>query len=301
MEAKTIQDVDRALLDVTWNENIMAADSNGNIGYWHPGLHPLRPTGFDDRLPYPGTGEAEWRGLLDRRQTPHVINPKRGWLVNWNNTPSTGWIEGDQEARERLSGGWHRVAWLQKLVRRMAKAPTFAAAQKVVEEEGSYSQQRPIATARLRRARRGASGNAAAVLDALLAWDGSYHRTDGNGTVDPGVGIWETFKDEAERIALDRLGNREAAKHLAGESGSSHAFDITNGEAYALRTLGPRDWRTAADATFAVLEQKFKSRDVAQWREPRKMYDVTAQGAGSAEDIPFFDRGTWEQIVEVGA
>jgi hypothetical protein len=114
------------------------------------------------------------------------------------------------------------------------------------------------------------------------------------------VGIWETFKDEAERIALDRLGNREAAKHLAGESGSSHAFDITNGEAYALRTLGPRDWRTAADATFAVLEQKFKSRDIAQWREPRKMYDVTAQGAGSAEDIPFFDRGTWEQIVEVG-
>ena len=23
--------------------------------------------GYDERLPYPGTGEAEWRGLLDRR------------------------------------------------------------------------------------------------------------------------------------------------------------------------------------------------------------------------------------------
>ena len=299
-ESKTIQDVDRAMLNVTWNENIMAADSSGNIGYWHPGLHPLRPVGYDERLPYPGTGEAEWRGLLDRRETPKSINPKRGWLVNWNNTPSVGWIEGDQEARERLSGGWHRVAWLQSLVRRMARNPSFAAAQKVVELEGTFAQQRPIATTKLRRAQRGARGTAAAVLDALLRWDGSYHRTDGNGTVDPGVPIWEQFKDEAERIALSRLGNPDAAKHLAGNPGKSHQFDISNGEAYALRTLKTKDWREAADATFAALEQRFKTRDVARWREPRKMYEVEAMGAASSPDIPFFDRGTWEQIVEVG-
>jgi hypothetical protein len=30
------------------------------------------------------------------------------------------------------------------------------------------------------------------------------------------------------------------------------------------------------------------------------MYDVTAQGAGQAPPLPFFDRGTWEQIVELG-
>ena len=32
---------------------------------------------------------------------------------------------------------------------------------------------------------------------------------------------------------------------------------------------------------------------------PRRMYKVTAQGAGSAPPLPFFDRGTWEQIVEL--
>ena len=85
---------------VTWNENVIAADSAGNIGYWHPGLHPLRPLGYDERLPYPGTGEAEWRGLLDRAtQTPRVINPKQGWLANWNNVPSEGWTSGDAEAQ----------------------------------------------------------------------------------------------------------------------------------------------------------------------------------------------------------
>jgi penicillin amidase len=110
--AQNIQDVDAAMQQVTWNENVMAADSHGNIGFWHPGLHPLRPAGYDERLPYPGTGEAEWSGLMDRRQTPHVINPKQGWLSNWNNVPSEGWTAGDSAASERNSGRYHRNSWL---------------------------------------------------------------------------------------------------------------------------------------------------------------------------------------------
>src|SRR5215212_10986467 len=65
-DARNVGEVDRALRRVSWNENIIAADDAGHIGYWHPGLHPLRPRGWDERLPYPGTGEAEWRGLLPR-------------------------------------------------------------------------------------------------------------------------------------------------------------------------------------------------------------------------------------------
>ena len=64
--ATSIQDVARAAGKVTWNENIMAADDKGNIGWWHPGLLPLRPRGYDERLPYPGTGQAEWRGFLSQ-------------------------------------------------------------------------------------------------------------------------------------------------------------------------------------------------------------------------------------------
>src|SRR3712207_5050845 len=88
---------------VTWNENLMAADSQGNIGYWHPGLLPIKPRGYDERLPFPGTGEAEWKGFLSVAQRPHVINPKQGWLANWNNVPSVGWTQGDFPARERRS------------------------------------------------------------------------------------------------------------------------------------------------------------------------------------------------------
>ncbi len=324
--AQTIQDVDAAMQQVTWNENVMAADSSGNIGFWHPGLHPLRPEGFDERLPYPGTGEAEWRGLLDRRRTPHVVNPKQGWLANWNNVPSEGWTAGDSEASERNSGRFHRHTWLTWLVRDLMRDPTWERAEGAIVRSGTVAQQRPVAGRRLRLARfgsqkrrirrRGGRGpiryrkpryaaarpgsNEARVLDALLAWDGSYHRKDDQGTVDPGVAIWEAFKDEAEKIAVRKLGTTPAAaEHLLGKPGASHAFDIANGEAYALRTLKPGDYKVAAAQTFVELEKRFGSSDIAAWREPRRMYAVTAQGAASPPDLPFFDRGTWEQLLEV--
>jgi hypothetical protein len=89
------------------------------------------------------------------------------------------------------------------------------------------------------------------------------------------------------------------ARHLGGTTGSSHEFDITNGEAFALRTLSRGGYRQAAEATFAALARRFRTEDVARWREPRRMYEMTAQGAGATGELPFFDRGTWEQLVEL--
>jgi hypothetical protein len=282
--------------------------------------------GFDERLPYPGTGEAEWRGLLDRRQTPHVINPEQGWLANWNNVPSEGWTAGDAPASERNSGRFHRNSWLRWLVNDLMRDPTWERAEGAIVRSGTVAQQRPVTARRLRLARFGSSkrrirrrggrgpiryrgprwaaaragSNEARVLDALLAWDGSYHRTNQGGTVEPGVAIWEVFKDEAEKVAVRKLGTTpEAAEHLLGKTGLSHEFDITNGEAYALRTLTPDDYKVAAAQTFAEMEKRFGSADVASWREPRRMYKVTAQGAAKPPKLPFFDRGTWEQLVEV--
>ena len=113
-----------------------------------------------------------------------------------------------------------------------------------------------------------------------------------------GVAIWEQFKDRLEAIALRRYG--AGGVELAGSTSLSHQFDITNGEAFALRTLKARQYSRAARKTAAVLGARFGSADVATWREPRRMYEVMAQGAGSSPDLPFFDRGTWEQSVALG-
>ena len=298
--ARSIADVDRAMDKVTWNENLMAADDEGNIGYWHPGLIQLKPRGWDERLPYPGTGEAEWRGFLPPDRRPQVINPRQGWLANWNNVPSKGWTQGDAPARERLSGRFHRDAWLARQVKAAhRRGGGYDRSAGVDRVAGTIAQQRPLATSKLRWALRGSSGEARTLLRTVLAWNGSYHQTAPDGTVDPGVAAWEQFKSAARNVALGRL--RREAILLDGGTGSSHVFDVSNGEAYALRTLSRRHYRAAAKLAFRQLSRGFGSRDPARWREPRRLYEPSAQGAASfPEPFPFFDRGTFQHNNELG-
>ncbi|MEA2169868.1 MAG: penicillin amidase [Solirubrobacteraceae bacterium] len=296
--AHNVRQVQAAVRKLTWNENLMAADSAGNIGYWHPGLIQRRPAGWDQRLPLPGDGRAEWPGLIPRRKLPSIINPKQGYLVNWNNLPSQGWTTGDGEASERVTGPYHRVGWLDRQVRALRKAPTFAGAETAVRREGTFAQQRQLAQRLLRRVARGATGPAKTVLQTLLAWDGDYATTDGAGTADPGVAAWETFKDKAAARAVAPLG--AGAALFPDKPGTSHAFDMTDTESYALRTLSLKALRGAAADTAAALADRFGSAEPSAWRTPRQMYKVGTQGAGSPPPLPFFDRGTYEQIVELG-
>jgi penicillin amidase len=297
-DARSIRDVDRAMRRVTWNENVMAIDDRGNIGYWHPGYHPLRPRGWDERLPYPGTGEAEWRGLLPRSRTPRAINPPRRYLFNWNNMPSLGWTNGDGESRERLSGPYHRSGWLRRLVQAAARRPTYVRSRNIDFPLSTIAQQRPLFSARLRAARRGARGRVRDILSELIRWDGSYHRSGEDGKVDPGVAIWEAFKAQAEQVAIGRF--RRGGRLMSGSSGTSHGYDVANGEAYAMRILRPRGLRRAATQADAALTRRFGTNDISAWRDPRRMYEVMAMGAATPPELPFFDRGTWLQSVALG-
>ena len=296
---------------VSWNENVIAADGSGNIGYWHPGLFPLRPKGWDERLPYPGTGEAEWRGLLPRTRIPAVINPRQGWLANWNNLPSAGWTSGDGTARKRTDGAFFRAGLLFPLVRALARKPTFAGLQDLIHRSGTTAQQFPVARGRLAAAARGLrSGRAATVLGVLLRWDGSYARTAPDGTVDAGVATWEAFREQLERLTRSRLGPGvgwladEGALgflHPGYHAGAPyHYFDASHLQSYALRTQRRPSYRIAAERAFDALAQRFGSTDPAKWRIPRPMFDFEGLAGASPPPLPFFERGTWEQLVELG-
>ena len=153
-EADSVAQAGRAIAKVSWNENTMVADDDGNIGWWHPGRLPIRPRRWDERLPLPGTGEAEWRGFLRPAQRPHVVNPDRGWLVNWNNLPSAGWTVGDGPAKERTIGRLHRAAYLARLVDRVAENPSYSAVKGVDRDAGTHAQQRALLDGRIRAAAR---------------------------------------------------------------------------------------------------------------------------------------------------
>jgi len=70
------------------SNNTIFADADGDIAYFHGNFIPKRDTSFDWTKPVDGSNPAtEWHGLLSIDETPHLLNPKNGWLYNVNNWP----------------------------------------------------------------------------------------------------------------------------------------------------------------------------------------------------------------------
>ncbi len=66
-------------------QNIVYADTSGNIGLYVPGLIPRR-AGGDGWMPQPGwTGDYDWTGFVAFDDLPHAYNPPAGRIVNANN------------------------------------------------------------------------------------------------------------------------------------------------------------------------------------------------------------------------
>jgi penicillin amidase len=292
-DADTVAQVDKAAARLTWNENLLAADDGGHIGWWHPGLLPLRPKRWDERLPLPGTGEAEWRGLLRVKARPKVIDPPSGHLGNWNNMPSAGWTNGDAPAQETNEGDLHRGAFLQQALRESTD-PTITGLKAIERRIGTTAQQRPLLDGRLKAAQAAATGPARTVLDTIVAWDGDYDRTDANGTIDPGAAAFEALKEAVE----DTL--PPAAVTLLGQRGGSHPYDMGAAEAAGFHSLSTAGLVRAAGEAQQALAARFGNADPASWRDPRKLYEVQVQGIATAPRLEFFDRGTFSQAVELG-
>jgi acyl-homoserine lactone acylase PvdQ len=70
------------------SNNTIFADADGDIAYFHGNFIPRRDTRFDWTKPVDGSDPAtDWHGLLSIDETPHLLNPKSGWLYNSNNWP----------------------------------------------------------------------------------------------------------------------------------------------------------------------------------------------------------------------
>ncbi|MBZ5626433.1 MAG: penicillin acylase family protein, partial [Acidobacteriia bacterium] len=75
-------------LQANSSNNTIFADADGDIAYFHGNFIPRRDTSFDWTRPVDGSNPAtEWHGLLSVDETPHLLNPKSGWLYNTNNWP----------------------------------------------------------------------------------------------------------------------------------------------------------------------------------------------------------------------
>jgi acyl-homoserine-lactone acylase len=70
------------------SNNTIFADADGDIAYFQGNFIPKRDTHFDFTKPVDGSNPAtDWQPTLPVDQTPHLLNPKSGWLYNSNDAP----------------------------------------------------------------------------------------------------------------------------------------------------------------------------------------------------------------------
>ena len=124
----TAQDFDdfryaASLFDVP-AQNLIYADTDGNIGYQTPGRLPIRCAG-DGWMPQPGWDSSyDWAGFIPFEELPVSYNPTSGYIVTANNAIVT------DDYEYFLSRDWdygYRAARIAHLIERRAAAGPLTA------------------------------------------------------------------------------------------------------------------------------------------------------------------------------
>jgi acyl-homoserine lactone acylase PvdQ len=89
--AKTFQ---KAASDVDYTFNWFYADSK-DISYYSSGLLPKRSKKVEPDLPHWAGKKYDWKGWLPDKKHARETNPKRGYLVSWNNKPAPDFSAAD--------------------------------------------------------------------------------------------------------------------------------------------------------------------------------------------------------------
>ena len=75
-------------------QNVMVADTSGNIYYQRTGRVPRRPSGYNWSRPVDGsTSATEWQGLHPASDHIQVLNPPQGYMQNCNIPPDVMMVD----------------------------------------------------------------------------------------------------------------------------------------------------------------------------------------------------------------
>src|SRR5262249_10088993 len=80
-------------------QNVMVADTDGNIYYQRTGKVPIRPAGYDWTKPVDGsTAKTEWLGFHKTSDLISVLNPPQGYMQNCNIPPDVMMVKSPMTA-----------------------------------------------------------------------------------------------------------------------------------------------------------------------------------------------------------
>jgi penicillin amidase len=152
-------------------QNLVYADTAGNIGYQTPGKLPIRGAG-DGSLPQPGWDEAyAWQGYIPFEELPVSLNPSSGYIVTANNA-----IVGEEypyQLTRDWDYGWRAARIVEMLERRIAAGPLSATDMRDIQADNTLWIG-PRLIAAYAGVRTGDEGTDAA-LDLLGGWDAQNH------------------------------------------------------------------------------------------------------------------------------
>ncbi|MCW5938763.1 MAG: penicillin acylase family protein [Fimbriimonadaceae bacterium] len=281
----TAADIDRHLDGIAVNFNLFYATTGGETGWRFTGAHPVRPDGVDPRFPILSGPETDWKGFRSHARSPHVLNPKSGLMVNWNNKPVAWWPNGDTPA-------WGEGFRNELLARALGSGPF-----------SPYDLER----AAWEIARRESDSNGlfeALFLQAAPAdsREGRLMRSFDGWAVDGSAGAMlyqEAVKKLRRLVFRQHVGNFTSEaffdravqptvmlRALRGET----RFDYLQGR--SAETVA----RQALEEAAAELAQKLGP-DPAFWG---LSYQAPSFSAGGEARVPYSNRGTYIQVVELG-
>lgn len=111
-QARDVREFNAALSMHQYNEqNVMAADLQGNISYIRNGATPIRPEGYDWKRPVDGTtSKTAWKGIHPQSDLVQVLNPSKGYMQNCNISPSNMMV-GCELTPEKYPDYIYNVSW----------------------------------------------------------------------------------------------------------------------------------------------------------------------------------------------
>jgi acyl-homoserine-lactone acylase len=171
-------------------QNVMAADTSGNIYYQRTGRVPVRPDGVDASRPLDGsTSASEWQGFHPAADLVQVLNPAAGYMQNNNVPPDAMIVEsplqpGDwpEDVFSSAAYGPARSGWINQRGARALELLSADESVTVREMIDFATDLEPFGIDRwlgaLDRALqdRDLSPAAEEALDALMRWDGRLTR-----------------------------------------------------------------------------------------------------------------------------
>lgn len=96
-KAGGLSDFENATKKIAMSFNVFYTGADQQIKYFFVGKYVDRQKdNVDPRLPRLGTGDDDWSAFMAYDDLPKLLNPKQGYLVNWNNKPVKWWMNGDE-------------------------------------------------------------------------------------------------------------------------------------------------------------------------------------------------------------